>query len=409
MKVKKKIIRACTVPASLSFIKGMIPDLVKKYDVVLLSSPGYDWHEIDTEMSLVRSVEIPMCRKISIKNDIKSLINIYKLFKKEKPDIVHSMTPKAGLLCMIAAWMARVPIRIHMFTGLVFPTSTGLKRKILMATDWLTCACATHIIPEGEGVKKDLLVNGITKKDIRVLGYGNCKGIDLDYFDPSLNYETIPYPPKVKLPKLFEVEHSSEFAKGQYLKPYKIPDKFTFIAIGRLAGDKGINELIFAYSKIRKEYPDTRLILLGHTESKGDPLKNETLEIIRSDESIEAVGIQYDIRPWVSVANAAVLASYREGFPNAVIECGAMGLPQIVTDINGANEIIIEGKNGTIIPPRDSEALYGAMKRMITDDEWRNSLAINAREMIASRYEHSFVQKCLYDFYDKIIEEQFGS
>lgn len=405
--MKKKIIRACTVPASLSFIKGMIPDLAEKYEVILLSSPGYDWHELDSVIGKVRGVEIPMARKISIKDDLKSLIKVYKLFRKEKPDLVHSMTPKAGLICMVAAWFARVPIRIHMFTGLVFPTSTGLKRKILMATDWLTCACATHIIPEGEGVKKDLLTNGITKKDIQVLGYGNCRGIDLDYFDPNLNYETAPYPPKDKLPKLFEVEQSSEFAKGQYLKPYKIPNTFTFIVIGRLAGDKGINELIEAYSKIHTEYPDTRLILLGHTESKGDPLKSETLNVIRSDDSIEAVGIQYDIRPWISVADAAVLASYREGFPNVVIECGAMGLPQIVTDINGANEIIVEGKNGTIVPPRDFKALYEAMKRMIDDNEWRNSLASNAREMIAARYERSFVQKCLYDFYDKVIEEQF--
>lgn len=405
---KTKIIRACTAPASLAFVKDMVPYLAEKYEVVLLSSPGHDWHELDDVIELVRGVEIPMARKISIKNDIKSLVSVYRLFKREKPDLVHSMTPKAGLICMVAAWLARVPIRIHMFTGLIFPTSTGLKKKILMATDWLTCACATHIIPEGEGVKRDLLSNGITKKDIRVLGYGNCKGIDLDYFDPSLDYETTSYPPKERLPKLFEVENSSDFAKGQYLKPYKIPNTFTFIVIGRLAGDKGINELITAYSKIHKEFPSTRLILLGHTESKGDPLRNETLEIIRNDDSIEAVGLQYDIRPWVSVSDAAILVSYREGFPNAVIECGAMGLPQIVTDINGANEIIIEGKNGTIVPPRNSEALYEAMKRMIADDEWRNSLVRNAREMVASRYERSFVQKCLYDFYDKVIEERFG-
>ncbi len=408
MKVKKKLIRACTVPASLSFIKGMIPDLVKRYDVVLLSSPGYDWHEIDEEMNLVRCVEIPMCRKISIKNDIKSLIKIYKLFKKEKPDIVHSMTPKAGLLCMIAAWMARVPLRIHTFTGLVFPTATGLKKKILMATDWLTCACATHVIPEGEGVKQDLLNNGITKKDIHVLGYGNCKGIDLDYFNPDRKYETVPYSPETKLPKLFEVEMSQQFSNGQNLKPSARPDLFTFIAIGRLVGDKGINELISAYGRIHNESPNTRLILLGHTESKSGPLKPETLETIRTDESIEAVGLQYDIRPWVSVSDVAILSSYREGFPNVVLEAGAMGLPQIVTDINGANEIIIEGKNGTIVPPRNADSLYKAMRRMITETAWRKTLAYNARQMIASRYERSYVQQCLYDFYDKILEERFG-
>ena len=99
--------------------------------------------------------------------------------------MVHSMTPKAGLLCMVAAWMAGVPVRVHTFTGLLFPTAIGLKRKILMATDWITCACATYIIPEGEGVKNDLLNNSITKKPIKVLGYGSCRGIDLTQFDKT--------------------------------------------------------------------------------------------------------------------------------------------------------------------------------------------------------------------------------
>lgn len=409
MENKIKIVRACTVPASLSFVKGMIPDLAKKYDVILLSSPGYDWHEIDDEIRLVKGIEIPMCRKISLFNDLKSLIKIWKVFRQEKPHIVHSMTPKAGLLCMIAAWMAKVPIRIHMFTGLIFPNSTGIKKKILMTTDWLTCFCATHIIPEGEGVKKDLLENGITKKDIHVLGHGNCRGIDLDYFNPYREYEVVPYSIENKLPKLFEVEQSKQFSKGQNLKPSRRHDIFTFIAIGRLAGDKGINELISAYKKIHSEFPKTRLILLGHTESKGDPLKTETLDTIRKDETIEAVGIQYDIRPWVAVSDVAILASYREGFPNVVLECGAMGLPQIVTNINGANEIIIEGKNGTIVPPKEAEALYKAMKHIMVDEEWRRSLAANAREMIAARFEQSFVRRCLYDFYDKVIEEYLAT
>lgn len=404
MKTSYKIIRACTVPASMGFVKKMIPDFIKKYEVILLSSPGQDWHEIDEVKDLVKCVEVPMSRQIDIAQDTKALFQIWKVFRREKPQMIHSMTPKAGLLCMVAAWLAGVPVRIHTFTGLVFPTATGVKRKILMATDWITCACATHVIPEGEGVRRDLLNNHITKKDIKVLGYGNCQGIDLNHFDPDRKYNVAEDGVPNILPKLFEVEQSAEFRKKQWLRPSRLNGVITFIAIGRLVGAKGINELISAYTRLHKEFPKTRLILLGHTENKGDPLKPETLDTIRHEASIEAVGFQYDIRPWVSVSDIAILASYREGFPNVVIEAGAMGLPQIVTDINGANEIIIEGKNGTIIPPKDIDALYNAMKRMATDKDWRESLAANAREMIASRYEQSFVRQCLYDFYDRILK-----
>ena len=120
----------------------------------------------------IQTIAVPMERHISILQDFKALINIVRIFRKERPTMVHSMTPKAGMLCMLSAWLTRVPVRVHTFTGLVFPTSTGVKRRILMFTDWLTYACATHIIPEGEGVKGDLLSNHITKKSLRVLGYG---------------------------------------------------------------------------------------------------------------------------------------------------------------------------------------------------------------------------------------------
>ncbi len=148
---KQKIIRACTVPQSLGFVMGMLPDLQKKYEVVLLSSSGLEWEEVRRLHPDVKCIEVDMERHISPIKDIKSLWRLWRTFCKEKPKMVHSMTPKAGLLCMLAARMAGVPVRVHTFTGLVFPTSVGLKKKILMATDWLTCACATHIIPEGEG------------------------------------------------------------------------------------------------------------------------------------------------------------------------------------------------------------------------------------------------------------------
>lgn len=162
MKSKLKIIRATTVPMSLNaFCNGMLKELSEKYEVVALSSPGVEFPAIE-EREGVRTIKVPMERHISIVKDLKALIKMIGVFRKEKPTMVHSMTPKAGLLCMIAGWLTKVPVRVHTFTGLVWPTEKGLKRQILMMTDRLTCACATHIIPEGEGVKSDLIAGKIT-------------------------------------------------------------------------------------------------------------------------------------------------------------------------------------------------------------------------------------------------------
>ncbi len=378
---KPKIIRACTVSQSVVFFVGLIPELREMgYEVVSVSSDGPELERV--REAGAKTVVVEMQRHISPLKDLRSLWRMVRVFRKEKPTMVHSMTPKAGLLCMVAAWLCRVPVRVHTFTGLVFPTSTGLKRRVLMATDWLTCACATHIIPEGEGVKADLLNNGITKKPIHVLGYGNVMGIDLNRFDPE----------------------NPEIAEAA--KPLRKPGVFTFIFIGRIVHDKGVDELVEAFSRLYKERQDIRLLLVGPAEDDLDPVSAQTKEIIRTCKGIEAVGSQKDVRPWLAASDCFVFPSYREGFPNVVIEAGAMGLPSIVTDINGSREIIIEGKNGTIIPSKNADALYTAMQRMITDTAWRNDQAANARSLIASRFEQSYVRQCLKDFYKEILKEK---
>lgn len=370
---KQKIFRISTVPASLNtFCRGLLKELSENYDVVALSSPGEQLDEI-AQREGVRTIAVPMQRHISLISDIKSMWQMYKVMRHERPDMVHSMTPKAGLISMVAAWMAHVPTRVHTFTGLVWPTSTGLKRRVLMATDWLTCACATHVIPEGEGVKNDLLTYGITHKDIQVLGYGNVRGIDLDYYDRTLF-------------------------------PAKNEDGcFTFVFIGRIVRDKGVNELISAFDRLHSTHPATRLVLVGPTEDELDPVSSDTRRRIEHGDGIEAVGRQNDVRPYYAAADALVFPSYREGFPNVVIEAGAMGLPSIVTNINGSREIIIQGKNGIIIPPCDEDALHAAMKRWVEHPEEVAAMAAQARLLIASRYEQEYVRKCLKDFYKDVL------
>lgn len=316
-----------------------------------------------------------MERHISVVNDLKSLIKMINVFRKEKPQVVHSMTPKAGMICMVAAWLTRVPVRIHTFTGLVWPTATGLKRKILMMTDWLTCACATHVIPEGQGVLNDLKNGGITKKPMQVLGYGNVMGVDMERFSPDR----------------FTVN--------------KDADVFTFVFVGRIVGDKGINELVEAFVKLHDKHKNTRLVLVGNYEHELDPVSDKTRKLIDTNDGIEACGPKYgdDLLQMYVDADCFVMPSYREGFPNTVLEAGAMGLPSIVTDINGSREIIDNEKNGLIVPSKNANALYDAMERMLTDDKAREIMKSNARQIIESRFEKNFVQKCQIEFYERIL------
>lgn len=375
-KRKSKIIRAVTVPQSLGFCREvMIKMREKGYEMVAVSSPGKELDELRDKDGFA-TIAVPMTRHISLLGDARSLFKMIRVFIKEKPQMVHSMTPKAGLICMMAAWLTRVPVRVHMFTGLVWPTSTGLKRRILMMTDWLTCACATHVIPEGQGVMNDLKNGGITKKPMKVLGYGNVMGIDMERFDPN-----------------------------RFTDVQKDDNTFTFVFVGRIVGDKGINELVEAFVKLNEKHPDTRLVLVGTYESELDPLKPETLQKIESCKAIDACGPKYgdDLLMEYLKSDCFVMPSYREGFPNTVIEAGAMGLPSIVTDINGSREIIVDGKNGVIVPPRTVQLLYDAMERMMTDNDFRETLKKNARQMIATRFEKSFVQGCLMAYYDEIM------
>lgn len=378
--MKRSIIRATTVPQSLHLFEGTMPDLIKDYNVHLLSSPGEQLDLMGKKYN-VKTHSLEMYRRLSPSKDLKSLCQLIKVFRNEKPYMVHSMTPKAGLLCMMAAWLTKVPVRVHTFTGLVWPTEHGWKRKLLMITDKITCACASHVIPEGEGVKNDLLNNHITKKPIRVLGFGNVMGVDMVRFSRR---------PEV-------IEKSKAIADAT---------AFMFVFVGRIVKDKGINELCLAFERLNKQHPQTRLFLVGNFEDDIDPISDESKNIINNTPAIKVVGPQYgdDLLAYYAASDCFVFPSYREGFPNTVLEAGAMGLPSIVTDINGSRDIIMEGENGTIIPSKDTESLYKVMEKMLINESWRNTMANNARQMIMDRFEQGFVQKCILEYYNEIMK-----
>lgn len=377
----KKLFRITTVPISLNgLFKGQLKMLNEHFELVGVSSPGGEQEEVHQREG-IRVISLPMERRISPIKDFISLVRMVLLFLKERPDMIHSYTPKAGLVSMLAGWIAGVPVRMHTFTGLVFPTASGLKQKILIWTDRLTCACATHINPEGNGVKQDLIRYHITKKPLKIIANGNVNGIDLEYFQRT---------PEVM----------------QAAATYRKEGVFTFCFVGRVVRDKGINELVSAFVRLQKKYTQIRLILVGPFEKNLDPVSPETEKQILEHSAIDFMDFQKDIRPFLATSDALVFPSFREGFPNVVIQAGAMGLPSIVTDINGCNEIIEQDKNGVIIEPQNEQALYLAMEDFLLHSEKVKDMAQNCRQMMADRFDQKIVWTALLDEYKTLLKEK---
>lgn len=413
--MKTKIIRTSTIPLSLNvLLRGQLKFLSKRFDVIGVSSKGDDLIEVENREG-VKTISVEMERGISPFKDLVSLFKLYQVLNKEKPQIVHSITPKAGLLTMLAGKLAGVPIRMHTFTGLIFPTRTGAMQKLLIKMDQLLCLSATHIYPEGNGVKNDLISYKITSKPLKVIANGNVNGIDLDFFSKEH----------------FSTEQLLDLKEELGIQP----NDFVFVFVGRLVGDKGINELVAAFKELETRNQESstlvsnpnplvsspqslvpspqspvpskvpKLLLVGPLETELDPLEEKTLKEIESNENIISVGFQKDVRPYFAIADALVFPSYREGFPNVVMQAGAMGLPSIVSNINGCNEIIVEGQNGTIIPVKNSDAVLQAMQCLIEDNDYYSKLKGNARPMIQSRYEQSVVWNALLDEYNMLIKK----
>lgn len=379
---KTKVVRTSTIGLSLDLLlKGQLSFLENYFDIIAVSGQGEHMDNVVLREG-VRSFSVSMERNISPWQDLISLWRLFLFFRKEKPLIVHSITPKAGLLTMIAGKMAGVPIRMHTFTGLIFPSRTGLMQKVLINMDKLLCYCATNIYPEGKGVRCDLIQYKITKKPLKVLANGNVNGIDKAYFNPAL----------------YRVEDIIELRKELGI----LENDFVFIFVGRLVKDKGINELIAAFLKLRSNSKMVKLLLVGPFENDLDPLNTETIKAIQECNNVITVGFQPDVRPYFAISDALVFPSYREGFPNVVLQAGAMGLPCIVTNISGCNEIIIEGKNGTIIPVKNESTIFNAMIKLSSDKDYYSVLKSNARKMITSRYEQQVVWEALLTEYKNL-------
>lgn len=366
---------------TLGLIKGQIGFIGREMDVILVAKDTGNLRQLaEGEGVTYRSID--MRREISPIDDLRALFNLWRLFRKEKPDIVHANTPKGALLGMLAAKLAGVHHRLYNVNGLRFETAEGGLRTLLIAMERIACKCATKVIPQSNGVREVLIREGITRKPMIVIHNGSGNGVDVDYFDPAI--ESVSASAK-------DLNHSEA-----------LNEKIVFVFVGRIVGDKGVNELVEAFDRLSGERADIALRLLGNYESTLDPVKNNTLDTIEKNASIFYEGYQNDIRPYLAASSVLVLPSYREGFPNVVLQAAAMGLPCIVSDVNGAIDVISNGENGIIVPKRDVDALYMAMKKLAGDNLLRKKMSDNARNVVVDKFRMQDVWRATLEMYREL-------
>lgn len=367
----KKIIRITTVPVSLSgLLKGQLHFMSTHYKVIGVSTGGEGLDNVRKQEG-IEVIPVEMTRKITPWKDLMAVFTLYKVFKKEKPFIVHSHTPKAGTVGMLAARLAGVKHRLHTIAGLPLVEATGAKRDLLNAVEKITYACATKIYPNSRGLKDIILDNNFTtEKKMKIIGEGSSNGIDTSFFDSSI-FDDV---------QKNELKNTLGISKNDIV--------FTFV--GRLVKDKGINELLAVFNKLSQKYSHVKLLLVGTYEKDLDPLLEKTEHIIKNNTKVISVGWQKDVRPYFAITTVFVFPSYREGFPNVVMQAGAMGIYSIVTNINGCNEIIIEGENGTIIPVKSTEILHTTMKGFCEKTYIKYDTK-KCRELIKTRYERNYI------------------
>jgi len=378
----KKIIRVTTVPISLKvLLKDQLKFMSRHYEIVAVSSEGKELSDVARDEG-VRTVPLNMSRQFTPLRDLVSLMKMIRLFRKEAPDIVHSHTPKAGIVAMLAAFLCNVPNRLHTVAGLPVMNKVGLVRIILLAVEWLTCKCATKIYPNSKGLEAFLTdVVNVSPNKLKVLGSGSSNGVDSRYFNLTP-----------------DLQESSKIFKTKY----GLDDCFVFTFIGRIVKDKGIEELIDAYSKLSSEVENVRLVIVGREEPLTDPISSHSQVILKNNPGIVCTGFMDDIRPSLGASDCLILASYREGFPNVVMQAACVNIPSIVSNINGCNEIIQDGSNGLVVEPKSADDLYYAMKKLETNRGLLSDLAAKSRDSVVEKYDREKFQKIILAEYQSL-------
>lgn len=372
--MKPNLVIITTIPLSLNFYKGQIGVLKEKFDVELISSFGTHLDNISRDEDVIgHSVE--MTRDISIFRDFKSLLLLTFKLKQISPDMVLGSTPKAGLLSMISSWIVGVKHRVYYLHGLRYEGAFSRKKKLLQMMEKLSCYFATEVVSVSYGVRNQLEEDNITTKSVHVINNGSVNGINPAYFDRTLFGSS---------PK---------------------SNSFTIGYVGRLVRDKGVTELIRSFVEVLKLHQDCQLLLVGNYEDDLDPLDDDILNEIKSNDKIVELGFQADVRPFLAQMDVFVFPSYREGFGVSVMEALCMEVPVIVSDIIGCNEIVEHNSNGLIIPSKSASELTLALFSLLEAPEDLKKMRLNARASVVSRYLQEDVWKHTLKLYSSFVDK----
>lgn len=368
-----------------SFLAPHFKNLQRKYEVHYVASDIKDGEEPAFPGVVCHRIDIR--RTIDVVADLKAVWSLYQLMKREHFDAVHSVTPKAGLTCMMAAWLAGVKIRCHTITGQVWATRTGMMRRLLRGIDHLIVALATNIFVDAEAQRQYLIGEGIlTQQNSRVLANGSLRGADLSRFNPD---------PAIR---------------ARHRKEIGIPDNaFVFAFLGRLNIDKGIRELLEAFARLAKECQNNNandmkpyLLLVGPDEENMISYFDK-FDFIQQGKDYCAFGFTQEPENVMQAADCFVLPTYREGFPQSPLECGALALPIIISDIYGTRDSIVDEITGIRCKPQDVESLYEAMRRIAGDTETARQMGLRGRKYVEEKYAQHVLEKAWVDLYDELL------
>lgn len=382
-----KLIRITTAPLSLKYLLSNQMKYMNEngFDVIMVSSEGKEWPDLIANEKCEHRI-VHMTRKITPFQDLKSLWQLYKLFRKEKPDIVHSHTPKGGLLGMLAAKMAGVKIRIHTIAGLRFMTATGMTRKILVFMEKLTAKSAHYVWPNSQSllayIKEQKLVN---EKKLQVIGHGSSNGVDLNRYSTSV----------LRPEKIAEVKQLLQYDESLcYL-----------LNMGRIVKDKGVDEVFKAFTIVHAANPSLRLIVLGAFEDDLDPISDEARNILKTHPAIIHIDWSDHVEYFMHLSHLLVHASYREGFPNTLLQTGAMNCPIVCSAIEGSVDIVTHKETGLVFEPRNADDLLEKLQYALAHPGEMKRYATNLHNKIEKYFSQSYLHQCMKEKYLEILNK----
>jgi len=381
----KKLIRITTIPMALHvLLPGQMKFMSENgFKVIMISADGENLDKV-IENEKCQHIIVPMTRKITPWQDLLCLFQLIKIFRKEKPDIVHSHTPKAGLLGMMAAKISGIKIRIHTVAGLPLMEESGLKYALLKQIEKITYSVANHVWPNSNSLYNFIKKNNLADAyKLKVIGQGSTNGVSITRF----NKETLD-------------KNFLTVIKGNI--NYDTASVY-LLCIGRLVKHKGIVELVNVFSLLKKNYPHLKLILVGIFESSLDPLPKKILKQIVDDPCIINVGWSDNAEYYMSLAHYFVFPSYREGFPNVLLEAAAIQLPVLCSNIPGNTDIIIHNETGLLFEKKNEKDMYQKLKYALDNPKKMLSMANKLQHYIKFWYEREMYWKILLEEYNKLI------